>query len=200
MQSRGIFALSAVVVAFTPVNSGLAQQNYGDLLPPPSAPGSLNPPKAFQATSPFPQAAGRRGSVVNSAPVPIHDGWGGYAAGPIKRLPLAAPPEPAQMQSPGRHFTLDADLPPETEYLGSGVAEGAEKFDWKQFDDVSPNGDFARTNSAEKQIGWVARGKSYQRVAPRRPAIDLKAMTRLKLNESGSTVFDITKGAVVTKF
>jgi hypothetical protein len=201
VSSRAILALSAAILAIAPVNTGLAQQSFGDPLPPPSAPGSFNQRNAFAATSPFQGTTGQHGGMANAPSVPIHDGWGGYSTAPVERFALPAPqPEPFQAQTPHRDFEVEQNLPPDEEYLRPGSLTGAEKVDWNQIEKITPNGDFARSNSAESQIGWTARGKNKERVKPRRPAIDLKEMTRLKLNESGSTVFDITKGAVITKF
>lgn len=199
MQSRAIVALSGAILAITPVNSGLAQK-FGDLLPPPSTPGSFKETKLFRSTSPSPGASSQPGGAVNSTPLPLHDGWGGYATGPIERSQLAAPSEAVHIQSRDRHFELETDLPSDEEYLNPGTAEEADKFNWQRINEVSPDGDFARNNSAEKQIGWVARGKNNKKTTLRRPSIDLKEMTRLKLNKNGSTVFDITKGAVITRF
>jgi len=176
-----VIAVSAATIFMAWADPLLAQQTTAGLLPAPSTPGPD-------------ESAG--------------NGSDGGATGSIARSPLAAPtpdlapdaPDPAAATALNRHLDAVQDLLTDQENVRPDMVEQGEKLAWGQMDQAIEDGDFADANSAEKQIGWVARGRNGDRPKLRRPKVDLKAMTRLRLNENGSTVLDIAKGAIVTRF
>lgn len=210
MSSRATIALSAAVM-MAAVNAGLAQQGNGGLLPAPSAPVRVvqEPgPALHGANAGAAVEAPQSTAIPADAVEPAHDGWGGTVTGSIERGPLSAPtpeaipdtPDPAAASSLERHLDSVQDLLTDQENVRPDMVEKAEKLEWDQMDEALEDGDFAEANSAEKQIGWTAKGKNGNRPKLRRSKVDVKSLTRLKLNESGSTVLDITKGRVVTRF
>ena len=141
---------------------------------------------------------------VVTAPLPPPSMPAGSVA--VERTPLGVPglasnaPAAVAIASLNDHLDAVQELLTDQEDVRPGMVEQGENLQWGQIDEAITDGDFADVNSAEKQIGWSPRSKNSNQPKLRRPRIDIKAMTRLKLNESGSTVLDITKGRVVTKF
>lgn|GEM_PF-1433450 len=211
MSSRTAIALSAAIIATAWV-SPLRAQQAGGLFPAPSRPDAIARQPALEmsgaggAFQRQPVPAFGNSNAPQSAP--MHDGWGGVATRSIERAPLDVLPPELAPDGPGRaaaaalnrHLDQVQDLLTDQEDVRPAMVEQGENLEWEHINQAMEDGDFADPNSAEKQIGWVARTRNGKAPKLRQPRVDLKGMTRLKLNENGSTVLDLTKGRVITRF
>lgn len=111
-----------------------------------------------------------------------------------------APPEMAGAAGLEQHLNHVQDILTDQENVDPNAVKQAEELDWSQAPVDVVDGDFPAQHDAESKIGWVAPGKKDDKPKVRKPKVDLKEMTRVKLNEKGSTVLDLTKGRVIHRF
>ena len=156
----------------------MAQEIVRQPLPAPSMPQTAQPPAAAQ---PQPSA------TLPQAPV----------------QPLAAPDAPPEMAGAAgleQHLNHVQDILTDQENIDPDAVKQAEDLDWSEAPVDVVDGDFPAQHDAESKIGWTAPGAKDDKPKVRKPKVDLKAMTRVKLNEKGSTVLDLTKGRVIHRF
>ena len=177
---RTHIVLAGAMIAGIAAGSSIAaaQDIVRQPLPAPSMPEATQPQITAEPSGTLPEAA-----AVEPAP-----------------LEAPAPPEMAGAAGLEQHLNHVQDILTDQENVDPNAVKQAEELDWSQAPVDVVDGDFPAQHDAESKIGWVAPGKKDDKPKVRKPKVDLKEMTRVKLNEKGSTVLDLTKGRVIHRF